>query len=305
MSSRSCENVSWVVLLEGANKLGLSTFCTAIGDHLIEQHEEWIKQNILTVYNYALSTDLLQKLGDYCNQLMLSSPDVILKSSNMVDIPKATFISLLKNDELNMDEVDIWLSVVQWAINQISGLADNPTNWSSNDVTVVKDIIAECVPHIRFFNISSEEFSERVLPYVEVLPRELQSDLFCYHMQKNYKPKTQMLPHRKGDVDSVVINKQQASWILQKIAESTQLGKAERSETSRQTITYKLTLLYRESRDGDMTDKVKIFWQMCADKGPTIAVGRVKGTEETLGGYNPLSWSRNNGYASTRESFIF
>src|SRR6185295_19847639 len=124
VSSRSCENVSWVVLLEGASKLGLSTLCTAIGDYLIEQ-EEWIKQNILTVRNYASSTDSLQKLGEYCNQLMLSFPDIILKSNNIVDLPKATLISLLKNDELNMEEIDIWLSVIQWTTHQISGISDD------------------------------------------------------------------------------------------------------------------------------------------------------------------------------------
>jgi len=250
--------------LEGANKLGLSTFCAAIGDHLIEQHKEWIKQNVLAVHNFASSTDSLQKLGAYCNQLMLSSPGIIFKSGNMVNLPKATLISLLKNDELDMEEVDIWLSVVQWVITQIPGLSDSPTNWSPNDVNAVKDIITECMPHIRFFNMPSEELSERVVSYIEILPKELLCDLICYHMQKNYKPKTQKLPRRKRqlpDVDSVVINKQQASWILQKIAESTQLGKAERGGTSRQTITHKLTLLYRESSDGDinLANKGKIF----------------------------------------------
>ena len=299
MSSRSCENVSWIVLLKGANKLGLSTFCTAIGDHLIEQHEEWIKQNVLAVHNFASSTDSLQQLGDYCNQLMLSSPGIIFKSSNMVDLPKATLISLLKNDELDMEEVDIWLSVVQWVITQIPGLSDSPTNWSPNDVNAVKDIITECMPHIRFFNMSSEEIRERVIPYADVLPKELLPDLFCYYVP-NDKPKTQKLPYRKRqllDVDSVVISKQQVLWILQKIAESTQLGKAERGGTSRQTITHKLTLLYRESSDGDinLANKGKIFWRICADKG-----------EELLGGYNPLSWSTSkNGYFPTRESFIF
>ena len=213
MPSHSCESVSWIVLLEGANKLGLNTFRTALGDYLIKQHEQWIKQNILTVYHCASSTGSLHRLGDYCNQLMLSSPDIILKSDNMGDLPKATFISLLKNDELNMDEGDVWMSVVQWAVNQISGLTDNPTSWSTNDVNAIKNIMAEYIPHIRFFNISSKEFSERVVPYVELFPRELRSDLLCYHMQDNYKPKTQILPQRKGqrkrklpDVDSVVIN---------------------------------------------------------------------------------------------------
>ena len=312
MSTRLCEDVSWIVLLEGANKLGLNTFCTAIGDYLIKQHEQWIKQNILTVYNYAASTNSLQRLVDYCSQLMLSSPDIILKSNNMADLPKATFINLLKSDELNMDEGDVWMSAVQWAVNQISGLTitDNPINWSATDVNTVKDIIAECIPHIRFFNISSEAFNEKVVPYIELLPRELRSDLFYYYLQNNYKPKPQMLPQRKGqrklpDIDSVVINKQQASWILQKIAESAQNGRVPSRE---QIVPYKLSLLYRESRDGsnDLKTIAKNFRRMCRNKGPTIAVGRVKDTEEILGGYNPLPWgTRDKGFVSTRVSFIF
>ena len=138
-----------------------------------------------------------------------------------------------------MNDDDIWMSVVQWAVNQTSGLTitDNPANWSYTDVNAVKNTLAECIPHIRFFNISSEAFNEKVVPYIELLPRELRSDLLYYHPQNNYKPKTQM-PQRKGqqkdckltkpitmlsqrkiqrpDIDSVVINKQQALWILQK-----------------------------------------------------------------------------------------
>src|SRR6185503_15073855 len=140
----------------GANKLGLNAFCTAIGDYLIKQHEQWIKQNVLTVYNHAMSTNSLQKLGDYCNQLILTSPDIILKSDNMANLPKATFINLLKNDELNMDEGDVWMSAVQWAVNQIAGLTVNPTSWSNADANAVKDIMAEYIPHIRFFNMSAE-----------------------------------------------------------------------------------------------------------------------------------------------------
>src|SRR6185312_13761276 len=206
-----------------------------------------------------------------------------LKSNNIADLPKATFISLLKNDELNMDESDVWMSVVHWAVDQIAGLTDNPTSWSHTDVNAVREIMAECIPHVRFFNISSKEFSEMVGPYIELFPRELRSDLLCYHMQDNYKPKMQMLPQRKGqrklpDVDSVVINKQQASWILQKIAESTPNNRVERDPAREQIAPYKLTLLYRESRDGsndnDKKTIAKNFRQMCTNKGPTITVGR-------------------------------
>jgi len=125
-----------------------------------------------------------------------------------------------------------------------------------------------------------------------------------------------MLPQRRGqqkvklpDVDSVVINGQQASWILQKITESTQNDQVERGPTREQIASYKLTLLYQESRDNsDNKDEktiAKKFRQMCTNKGPTVAVGRVKDTGEILGGYNPLSWSTSNRYVSTKASFIF
>ena len=129
-----------------------------------------------------------------------------------------------------------------------------------------------------------------------------------------------MLPQRRGqqkgnlpDVNSVVINGQQASWILQKITESTQNDQVERGPTPEQIASYKLTLLYRESRDNsdnkDEKTKAKKFRQMCTNKGPTVAVGRVKDTGEILGGYNPLSWKVNpkiyGEYDLARESFIF
>ena len=38
--------------------------------------------------------------------------------------------------------------------------------------------------------------------------------------------------------------------------------------------------------DGNTPEK---FREMCAEKGPTVAVGKVLYTEEILGGYNPIA----------------
>src|SRR6185369_11777211 len=65
---------------------------------------------------------------------------------------------------------------------------------------------------------------------------------------------------------------------------------------------YKLDLLYRRSRDGNSVAK---FRELCNNKGPTITVGKVLGTGEILGGYNPFPWGSKSGYVETKESFIF
>src|SRR6185312_5179623 len=77
------------------------------------------------------------------------------------------------------------------------------------------------------------------------------------------------------------------------------------SITIKQNDVYKLTLLYRRSRDGGEVAK---FRELCNNKGPTIALGKVLDTEEILGGYNPFSWGTEdniNNAVSTNENFIF
>src|SRR6185369_10859324 len=101
----------------------------------------------------AVSTASLNKLLAYCNQMMVSHPDIIFKSNDLAVLPKEALMTLLKNDGLQMDEDDIWISVIQWAIKQVPELelgADSD-DWSSNDTNTIKDIIADFIPHIRFF----------------------------------------------------------------------------------------------------------------------------------------------------------
>src|SRR6185312_149631 len=167
----------------------------------------------------------------------------------------------------------------------------------------VKDIIADCIPHIRFFNISPK----KVVLYNDLLPKALSHDILNYYVDKDYKPDTHMLPLRTGqgcDIDSLIINKQQAKWLSSKIVESTiRMQFQEKQRISlKQNDVYKFTLLYRCSRDGNTIAK---FRELCKNKGPTIAVGKVLNTEEILGGYNPIAWSFRNAWVITKESFIF
>src|SRR5436853_284628 len=84
----------------------------------------------------------------------------------------------------------------------------------SNYVDNIRNLIADCIPYIRFSNISPKDFSEKVIPYDELLPRELHRAILNYHLtKKDYSSSIPRLPPRKGqipDIDSVIIDKQQA-----------------------------------------------------------------------------------------------
>ncbi|GES83689.1 BTB/POZ protein [Rhizophagus clarus] len=65
---------------------------------------------------------------------------------------------------------------------------------------------------------------------------------------------------------------------------------------------YKLKLLFRGSRDGFMP---KEFHNICGKQSSTLAIIKVKDSNEILGGYNPIEWKSNFGYGTTKDSFIF
>ncbi|CAG8740633.1 7023_t:CDS:1, partial [Acaulospora morrowiae] len=67
-------------------------------------------------------------------------------------------------------------------------------------------------------------------------------------------------------------------------------------------VPYSLRLLYRASRDGNKATK---FHQKCDNKGATIVVAKIEGSETIVGGYNPLYWDSSNEYKNSSLSFIF
>src|SRR6185369_3091536 len=151
MTYDSSEVVNWVGLLDIACRFELDNFVIKVGDYLVSRQKEWIQHNIFAVHKCASSSNLLNKLLNYCNDIMLSSPEIIFKSDNLASVPKETLIALLKQEELDMKEIDIWTSVVQWATNQVPGLVNEPDSWSSEDYKKVRAIISDCIQYIQFF----------------------------------------------------------------------------------------------------------------------------------------------------------
>src|SRR6266487_3017708 len=66
-----------------------------------------------------------------------------------------------------------------------SELPSDPEDFSKEDFNALKNSLQQCIPFIRFYNLSSEEFSDRILPYKKILPKELYKDLLKYFLNPN------------------------------------------------------------------------------------------------------------------------
>ncbi|EXX64519.1 hypothetical protein RirG_096740 [Rhizophagus irregularis DAOM 197198w] len=181
----------------------------------------------------------------------------------------------------------------------------NPDTWTDDDYEMMKNTLQPCLPLIRFFSLSSEEFAQKVRPYKKLLGRQLYENLLNSYLDPNIEPSDNiLLPRYKnvdGVIDSKIVNLNIVSLVSRWVDKID--IKSKFAYTRELYLSYKFNLLLRGSQDGFTP---KRFHELCDNISHTITFIKVRGTEEIIGGYNPLIWkSLNNEYGETKDSFIF
>ncbi|RIB17213.1 hypothetical protein C2G38_2037922 [Gigaspora rosea] len=161
-----------------------------------------------------------------------------------------------------MEEVKIWNYVIKWGIAQNPGLSSDPEEWSNENILTLKTTLKNCLPLIRYFQISGDDLYEYIQPYQQILEKNLWK-----FSQKTYAPNKSItsailpprmilktvLPHRSTEQFSKVINEAHAAEIASWINRNA-------NTYSILNIPYEVKLLLRESRDGFTHES---FWNLC------------------------------------------
>lgn len=208
-------------------------------------------------------------------ETICSEPEILFNSDDFIDLPAHILEIILRRNDLKLIEIKVWENLIKWGSAQEKIL--NEDN---------QEKLKRFTPLIRFYDISSEDYFNKVKPFIS---KELQEEILKFHMIPEYKPTlVNFLPRRIYSVNSDLINQNHfalfANWI------------------DRKHKYCKFILLYRASRDGKTA---AAFHSKCDNRGATIVVVKIKNSEQIAGGYNPLSWDSNGKNKSTKNSFIF
>ncbi|EXX57591.1 uncharacterized protein OCT59_024785 [Rhizophagus irregularis] len=290
-----------IKLLVAANELSLQELVTYIQSFLIENKVNWMKQNFVLIYQTSYENDFFLDLQKFCNDLISNEPDKIFNLPNFASIPEKLLVSIIQDDNLQMSEIQVWEQILKWGISQNSEkLPSNLKDYSKEDFNILKNTLKRCIPFIRFYNLTSKEFAHKIHPYKKVLPKELYENLLLSLLDPDNK-KGESKPRITRNIDSKNID---SNIISSKHVELISKW-VDRSEiTDKLTSPYEFKLLFRGSRDGFYPDK---FHEICDFHSRTVVIAKVKGSNEILGGYNPIAWKSVDRYrySNTKDSFIF
>ncbi|CAB4438881.1 unnamed protein product [Rhizophagus irregularis] len=291
-------------ILSAADELHLQELVDYLQKYLIENKIEWMEQHFGLVYQTGIQRNSLLELQNFCTNYMTKSPHKVFKSFDFISLSEKSLVSLIKRDDLQMKEVEVWDHVLKWGLEKNHTLLSDPTTWSDDDFKMMESTLQQCLPLIRFFSLSSEDFFQKVRPYKKLLKCQLYEELLESYLNPNSKPNDNILLPRfrniDGIIDSKIVNLNIIALISRWIDKIDVNSKF--SYTREFYLPYKFKLLLRGSQNGFTPER---FHKLCDDKFFTVTFIKVKGTEEIIGGCNPSVWKSVGDYSKAKDSFVF
>src|ERR1051325_8522478 len=198
------------------DELCIQPLIACIKNRLDKNRDKFLEQDpveiLETIYQHESFTDL----WDYCLKKICEDPEMLFSSDKFIKLEASSLELFLKRDDLNLDEVDIWDSLLKWGLAQNPSISRDIKSWNSEETTIMERTLRRFVPLIKFYLIESEDFLDKVYPLKKSLPEDLINDLIIFHIVPNRKLDIQS-PRKYG---STLIQRKHfavfASWIDKK-----------------------------------------------------------------------------------------
>ncbi|RHZ76566.1 hypothetical protein Glove_196g72 [Diversispora epigaea] len=109
-------------LMMAANKFEIEELTKKLENHLIETKNSWLKSHFSLVYRSIFNGSNFKYLEKFCNDIVAKYPSLIFDAEDFTSLQESALVSLLKRDDLQLEEVIIWDYITKWGIAQNSAL---------------------------------------------------------------------------------------------------------------------------------------------------------------------------------------
>ncbi|CAG8620439.1 4018_t:CDS:2 [Ambispora gerdemannii] len=283
-------------LLIASDEMIFDDLLEKVQTYLIEHEKLWLETMIIDVLNIIVPRPACFQLRNYCiNEIVERDARLLFESPKFSLLEENVLLLLVGNDELNIKEIDIWKNLIRWGLDNINNISDR----NIDECKLLQQTLCKFLPLIRFFQISPNEFDRYVRPYEKILSEKLLEEYSQFRFTGIIPITNRIIEPRLPPlrIESKIIKPKHAALISSWINGKSEIG---------QSVPYTFKRIYRASTDGISG---KAFHEKCDRAGPTIILVKSSGSEQILGGYNPLKNGWKRGWFSSNHqtdfAFIF
>src|SRR2546421_3752667 len=152
LSLNEQDTSEFLKVLVAADVLCLQELIDYLQIYLIESKSEWIEEHFDITQRFSSQSNNLLKLQQFCADFITKSPEKIFKSTYFTSLSEKRLAQIIKRDDLQMKEVEIWEHILKWGLAQNPNLIPDPDTWLDNDFNTMKNTLRHCLLSIRFFS---------------------------------------------------------------------------------------------------------------------------------------------------------
>ncbi|RHZ75087.1 hypothetical protein Glove_217g16 [Diversispora epigaea] len=184
-------------LMIAANELEFEELSGKLENNLIESYAPWLKIHFASVYHSIFEHNKLKNLKKYCNDIIAKNPSIIFESAEFTSLHESALVSILKRDDLQMKESEIWDYLIKWGTARNPTLSKKLEEWSDENFFTLKTTLRQCLPLIRYFHIPNLDVMNKIKPYKKILDKQLWNDLKQHFILPDQPIESIILPPRK------------------------------------------------------------------------------------------------------------
>ncbi|RIB23533.1 hypothetical protein C2G38_2139711 [Gigaspora rosea] len=183
-------------LLITSNEFGLEELVKYVQTFLAENNNSWIHLNFFYACQISFKDNNFEDLKKFCTNVITRQPAIIFDADKFITLPESILVYILRLDDLQLDEGNVWDYVIKWGIAQISNLTPNPEQWTDENFLTMKNTLKNCLPLVRYFSIAGDDVFKKVRPYRKILDVTLWEDLTKKFMAPSDVITSTILPPR-------------------------------------------------------------------------------------------------------------
>ncbi|GBC52423.2 BTB/POZ domain-containing protein [Rhizophagus irregularis DAOM 181602=DAOM 197198] len=162
-----------------------------IGENfLIKNHQKFLQYDSVEILQRVHHLNTFNKIQKFCLDMICFKPYILFNSDEFIHLPSSLLEIILKQDDLNLDEIEIWEILIKWGLSQDNNniLYDDISEWNRETFNNLERNLRKFIPLIGFYDISTDDYFTKIKPFEQILPKELREDILKFHTVPEYEP---------------------------------------------------------------------------------------------------------------------
>ncbi|KAF0508118.1 kelch-like protein 17 [Gigaspora margarita] len=160
----------------------------------------FLRQDPIKLLHFINRHEAFNELKKVSLEIIFENPELLFNSGEFVSLEKDVLALILKRDDLDMKETEIWKQLIKWGVAKHPTFQNDVKKFTSNDFETLEKTLHELIQFVRFHQINGEEFMLEVWPFRHLFPDKLIEDIFRCYLVSNAVPLYHAFPIREGNI---------------------------------------------------------------------------------------------------------